>query len=74
MDKRIFSFSHSNLITILCIIMLVDYYTLSYALNRKWDVLSGVAEMVWDVLSGVAEMVWDVLSRAAKMAWDVMSG
>ena len=25
---------------------------LSYALNRKWDVLSGAKKMAWDVLSG----------------------
>ena len=50
------------------------FYTLSYALNRKWDVLSGVAEIAWDVLSGAAKMAWDVLSGVTKTAWDVLSG
>ena len=34
------------------------FYALSKALNRVWDVLSGVEEMAWDVLSGAAKMVW----------------
>ena len=34
-------------------IFLIWPNTLSYALTRKWDVLSGVSEMAWDVLSGV---------------------
>ena len=61
------------------------FYALSNALNRKWDVLSGVAEMAWDVLSGVTKTAWDVLSWVAnlcgmfclgwqKMAWDVCPG
>ena len=60
------------------------FYALSYALNRVWDVLSGVAEMAWDVLSEEAKMALDVLSGVAnqcgmfcpgcqKMAWDVLS-
>ena len=31
------------------------FYALSYALNRKWDVLFRVAEKAWDVLSRVAK-------------------
>ena len=38
---------------------------------RKWDVLSGVAEIAWDVLSGVPEMELDVMSGVTKTAWDV---
>ena len=49
------------------------FYALSYAWNRKWDVLSGVAEMAWDVLSGATKMAMDVLSRVTKIAWDVLS-
>ena len=49
-------------------------YALSQALNRVWDVLSGVAEMAWDVLSGAVKMAWDVLSGVTKTAWDVLSG
>ena len=33
---------------------------------RKWDVLSGIVEMVWDVLSRVAIKAWGVLSRVTK--------
>ena len=51
-----------------------DVYALSYSLNRKLDVSSGVVEMVRDVLSGAAEMAWDVLSGVAKTALDVLSG
>ena len=50
------------------------FYALSCALNRKWDVLSGVAAMAWDVLSGAAKMEWYVLSRVTKTAWGVLSG
>ena len=49
------------------------FYALSYALNRKWDVLYGMAEMTWDVLSVAAKMAWDVLSGVTKTAWDVLS-
>ena len=28
---------------------------------RKWDVLSGVAELAWDVFSGGAKMAWDII-------------
>ena len=49
-------------------------YTLSYALIRKWDVLSGVSEMASDDYSGMSEMAWDVLSGVSEMASDVLSG
>ena len=42
-------------------------------ISRKWDVLSGVAEMAWDVLSVAANMAWDVMSRVTKTVWDVLS-
>ena len=50
------------------------FYALSKALNRVWDVMSGVAVMAWDVLSGAAKMALDVLSGVTKTAWDDLSG
>ena len=49
------------------------FYALSKALNRVWDVLSGVTKTAWDVLSGVANRCGMFCLGCQKMAWDVLS-
>ena len=49
------------------------FYALLYALNRKWDVMTGVAEMAGDVLSGATK--WHgMFVQGVKSLWDALSG
>ena len=50
------------------------FHTLSYALARKWDVLSRVAKMAWDVLPESGKNGIGCFVGVANPAWDVLSG